>query len=239
MANLQRLDLSGNQLQGEIPPELGNLANLEFLDLGQNQLRGEIPWELGDLAYLETMGLATNQLDGEIPSVLGDLARLKTLYLFQNELRGEIPPELGNLTALERLDLQDNLLEGSIPQELGNLPNLELLNLNGNAALNGCMPEGSAVPFCTAPRNFVFTRVGRVAELSWEHVEGASHYNIYYDDFWSCEERPQYCGLLASEVYENAYTHRSANDGYYGSQYGIEACTRDGCSAWATAEDGN
>ena len=35
------LDLHLNQLRGEIPPELGNLANLTKLWLTENQLRGE------------------------------------------------------------------------------------------------------------------------------------------------------------------------------------------------------
>ena len=139
---------------------------------------------------------------------MGDLANLRELNLSGNRLRGEIPPELGNLVSLEKLHLQDNLLEGTIPPELGDLANLTELNLGGNAALNGCMPEGSAVPFCTTPQSFVVNRVGRTAELSWEHVEGASHYNIYYDDVWSCEERPRYCDLLASEVTDNdLHTH--------------------------------
>ena len=37
------LQLHGNQLTGQIPPELGNLANLGSLYLHQNQLTGEIP----------------------------------------------------------------------------------------------------------------------------------------------------------------------------------------------------
>ena len=44
LANLERL--SENQLTGEIPTELGNLANLERLYLSENQLTGCIPYGL-------------------------------------------------------------------------------------------------------------------------------------------------------------------------------------------------
>ena len=95
-----RLDLSDNQLTGEIPPELGTLANLESLNLRGNELGGEIPAELGTLANLELLDLSDNQLTGEIPAELGTLAKLAGLYINGNQLSGEIPPELGNLANL-------------------------------------------------------------------------------------------------------------------------------------------
>ena len=56
--------LHGNQLTGEIPKELGNLANLTLLFLYGNQLTGEIPKELGNLSNL-TLGFFTTQpVDG-------------------------------------------------------------------------------------------------------------------------------------------------------------------------------
>ena len=71
------LDLARNQLSGEIPPELGNLANLGRLYLFRNQLSGEIPPELGNLTNLGTLYLDNNyQLSGEIPPELGNLANL-------------------------------------------------------------------------------------------------------------------------------------------------------------------
>ena len=46
------LDIFDNQLSGEIPPELGELANLTRLALSGNQLSGEMPPELGELANM-------------------------------------------------------------------------------------------------------------------------------------------------------------------------------------------
>ena len=62
--------LYGNQLRGEIPPELGSLGNLTRLNLFNNELSGEIPPELGDLANLERLQLEGNQLNGCVPSSL-------------------------------------------------------------------------------------------------------------------------------------------------------------------------
>ncbi len=64
------LELNRNQLSGEIPPELGNLANLTVLNLGFNQLSGEIPPELGSLANLIGLTLHANQLSGCVPNRL-------------------------------------------------------------------------------------------------------------------------------------------------------------------------
>ncbi len=133
LASLEDLDLRRNLLTGEIPPELGNLANLGFLRLNDNNLTGEIPPELGNLASLQGLNLHNNALTGEIPAKLGDLASLSFLRLSANNLTGEIPPELGDLASLSFLRLSANNLTGEIPPELGNLASLETLRLSYNA----------------------------------------------------------------------------------------------------------
>ena len=137
---VSELFLSGNQLTGEIPTELGSLSNLETLSLGGNQLTGEIPTELGNFSNLETLDLGGNQLTGEIPTELGNFSNLETLNLGGNQLTGEIPTELGSLSNLETLDLGGNQLTGDIPMELGNLSNLERLDLSSNQ-LTGEIPH--------------------------------------------------------------------------------------------------
>ena len=141
LANLQELVLGDNDLTGEIPPELGNLTNLQRLYLSFNALTEEIPPELGDLANLQELVLGENDLTGEIPPELGNLANLQELFLGGNDLTGEIPPELGNLTNLQRLYLYSNALMGEIPPELGNLTNLQRLSLSFNALTGEIPPE--------------------------------------------------------------------------------------------------
>ncbi len=140
LANLQRLSLGWNQLTGEIPPALGQLANLQYLWLRRNQLTGEIPLELGQLVNLQGLSLGENQLTGEIPPELGQLGNLQQyLYLDANQLTGEIPPELGQLANLQYLHLDANQLTGEIPPELGQLANLQYLHLGANQ-LTGEIP---------------------------------------------------------------------------------------------------
>ena len=134
------LSLSVNELSGEIPAELGNLANLQTLYLYANDLSGEIPAELGSLTNLQTLSLSWNELSGEIPVELGGLTNLLWLQLQNNQLSGEIPVELGNLANLQRLSLYANDLSGEIPVELGNLANLQVLNLFDNT-LSGPLPQ--------------------------------------------------------------------------------------------------
>jgi hypothetical protein len=140
LGHVDQLNLSGNQLNGEIPPELGNLSNLRFLNLGGNQVSGSIPPELGNLSSLLWLWLSPSQLSGVIPPELGNLSNLYYLILAGNQLSGVIPSELGNLSNLYYLALAGNQLSGVIPPELGNPSNLTYLALNRNR-LSGVIPS--------------------------------------------------------------------------------------------------
>ena len=52
--------------------ELGSLSNLELLNLSENDLSGEIPAELGSLSNLIYLYLHDNDLSGCVPSSLED-----------------------------------------------------------------------------------------------------------------------------------------------------------------------
>ena len=54
------LDLSANQLSGEIPAELGNLSRLELLYISDNNLTGALPQSLTGISGLETFHFHNN-----------------------------------------------------------------------------------------------------------------------------------------------------------------------------------
>ncbi|XWS57608.1 hypothetical protein CRYUN_Cryun09bG0188400 [Craigia yunnanensis] len=93
------LDLSKNELSGEIPLPLGSLKSLKLLNLSYNELSGNIPLSLGDLESPETLDLSHNNLDGEIPGTFTKLQELNSLDLSNNKLGGKIPesPQMDTL----------------------------------------------------------------------------------------------------------------------------------------------
>ena len=160
LTDLAGLSLWGNQLQGEIPPTIGSLDNVTHLSLWANQLRGAIPAELGDMASLEWVALGINELTGEIPPELGNLANLSHVDFTLNQLSGEIPTELSNLTNLVWLGFWSNQLSGAIPPELGNLTNLTRLDLDHNNRLSGAIPPELGNP---VKLRVLYLRVNRLS----------------------------------------------------------------------------
>ncbi len=79
------LELDDEDLDGTIPPSLGELSALVTLDLSDNELTGAIPAELGRLANLQILRLSGNSLTGCIPLALrsvltNDLSDLNLSY---------------------------------------------------------------------------------------------------------------------------------------------------------------
>ncbi|KAK7315193.1 hypothetical protein VNO77_33729 [Canavalia gladiata] len=92
-------------------PEL----SLKSIDLSCNNLTGEIPKEVGDLFGLVSLNLSRNNLSGEIPSEIGNLHSLDSLDLSRNHFYGKIPSSLCEIDGLGKLDLSHNSLSGRIP----------------------------------------------------------------------------------------------------------------------------
>ncbi len=132
LESLERLDLHSNRLAGPIPPELGGLRHLKSLKLSFNRFEGPIPEDLSRLGDLRQLNLRDNRLTGAIPGWLDGLTKLSGLALENNQLEGAIPVALGRIAGLAGLSLANNALTGSIPPEIGGIDNLQNLDLSGN-----------------------------------------------------------------------------------------------------------
>ncbi|GMP80801.1 hypothetical protein CsSME_00035775 [Camellia sinensis var. sinensis] len=137
---LRLLDLSSNDLVGQIPVKLGRMVSLFKLKLDDNHLLGNIPPDFSKLSNLEILNLAANDLSGSIPRALEKCKKLWNLKLSNNRFGESIPSEIGRVHNLQILDLGHNLLRGKIPQQIGELQMSETLNLSHNE-LSGFIPS--------------------------------------------------------------------------------------------------
>ncbi|XP_059298758.1 probable LRR receptor-like serine/threonine-protein kinase IRK [Lycium ferocissimum] len=139
--SLLSLNLSRNSLVGTIPKTVCQLKSLDVLDLSENQLNGSIPVELGGAYSLRELKLEKNALTGEIPTSIGNCSTLLSLSLSHNGLTGPVPATLAKLTNLQNVDLSFNKLTGILPKQLVNLGHLESFNISHNQ-LKGELPSG-------------------------------------------------------------------------------------------------
>ncbi|KAB5545178.1 hypothetical protein DKX38_013290 [Salix brachista] len=139
---LRRLNLHNNNFYGSIPDQLFNATSLHGLFLYGNNLSGSLPPSICNLPRLQNLDLSNNSLSGSLPQNLNSCKQLQRLILAKNKFSAPIPagiwPELDNLV---QLDLSDNAFNGSIPNDIGELKSLSnTLNLSFNH-LSGSIPK--------------------------------------------------------------------------------------------------
>ncbi|KAK6922388.1 Leucine-rich repeat-containing N-terminal, plant-type [Dillenia turbinata] len=135
------ISVSGKNLRGYIPSELGTLIFLRRLNLHNNNFYGSIPVQLFNASSLHSLFLYGNNLSGPFPSSICRIPRLQNLDLSNNSLSGSLPRDLRNCKQLQRLILAENGFFGEIPvgiwPEMGNLVQLDLSSNH----FNGSIPE--------------------------------------------------------------------------------------------------
>ncbi|CAL9183667.1 unnamed protein product [Musa hybrid cultivar] len=141
LQQLYALDLSNNQISGEIPRCRPEGSQLLFVNLANNKLRGKIPDSIGNLGNLQFLHLNNNSLFGRIPSSLKNCSRLAVIDLGNNKFSGSIPAWIGqSLRNLQVLLLRSNMFSGHIPLQLGRSSNLQIIDLSNNR-LSGSVPH--------------------------------------------------------------------------------------------------
>ncbi|KAK2992856.1 hypothetical protein RJ640_011949 [Escallonia rubra] len=149
---IETLDLSNNQLRGELPISLpfssGTWVDLSsnriggplplwpdvsYLILANNLFSGSIPASIGHVMQtLQILDLSGNFLTGSIPSSLGKVKPLIYLFLSNNQLTGKIHDEWGSSQDLDTIDVSHNHFCGEIPTSICSLPQLFELNVASN-----------------------------------------------------------------------------------------------------------
>lgn len=139
---LRRLNLHSNNFHGSIPSQLFNATSLHSIFLYGNNLSGPVPPSICTLPRIQNLDLSNNSLSGQIPDDLKKCEQLQRLILARNKLSGEIPAEIwSEMENLVQLDLSSNELTGSIPDSIGDLKSLSgTLNLSFNH-LSGKLPK--------------------------------------------------------------------------------------------------
>ncbi|MBA0723455.1 hypothetical protein Golax_004034 [Gossypium laxum] len=136
LTSLKELDLSNNNLAGDIPYDIPQ--NLQRLNLAFNQFTGSVPYSINQMHSLQYLNLAHNQLQNQLSDMFGPLSSLSTLDLSFNSLTGDLPESFKNLTSMNSMYLQNNQLTGTI-DVLANLP-LDTLYVSNNR-FNGWIPD--------------------------------------------------------------------------------------------------
>ncbi|XWS59373.1 hypothetical protein CRYUN_Cryun08bG0116000 [Craigia yunnanensis] len=132
------LQLSGNQLSGEVPPDIGKMQHFSVLHLGCNKFNGKLPTEIGQLP-LVVLNVSWNKFSGQIPMEIENSRCLQNLDLSHNNFSGTLPTNFNHLNELSKFNISFNpLIAGKIP-EIGQLATFEKDSYLGNPLLHSSL----------------------------------------------------------------------------------------------------
>lgn len=109
------LELTNNNLKGELPRSLGNLTHLKVLNLHNNMIKGNIPTSIGNLSKLKSLNISLNTFQGHVPEEISKIENLEYLYIYANDFTGSLPTKISELPRLRRIrmyatDMQMDLI---------------------------------------------------------------------------------------------------------------------------------
>ncbi|CAJ1953046.1 unnamed protein product [Sphenostylis stenocarpa] len=178
-ANLASLDLSNNEIKGQLPDCWHSLDSLLILDLSHNKLSGKIPKSMSTLVNLRALVLRNNNFMGEFPSALKNCSNLIMLDVGENILSGPIPSWIGeSMSQLIILNMGGNNFSGNIPNHLCYLKRIQLLDLSWNKLSKGiprCLSNFTALSEKSVNRSDIYYHV---------HWINRSYYEVYGSFSW-------------------------------------------------------
>ena len=95
--DLQQLRLANNRLEA-VPQVLGAMSSMTHLDVSGNNISGDIPDFLAFMNNLIHLDISSNSFNSTIPDYMGgNLPNLSSLYMHTNQLTGNMPQSICNL----------------------------------------------------------------------------------------------------------------------------------------------
>ncbi|GJY85134.1 leucine-rich repeat-containing protein [Tanacetum coccineum] len=161
MRQLEQLDLSSNEIYGQIPHWAGEIGGNELhgldlshnfitglpqfqgnglkeLHLKSNLIQGPFPSSICNISSLESLDMSNNRIIGVIPKNIS--SSLQVLNVKSNKIEGSFPPSICNMSFLASLDISDNCIGGVIPECVGSMNKLSMINLGANN-FHGTIPN--------------------------------------------------------------------------------------------------
>eukprot|EP01132_Coremiostelium_polycephalum_P010664 gene10664-13062_t len=126
---ISSLQLSQNNLIGELSEYISFFISIKNIDLSGNQLSGNLPMRILSMNSLETLNISHNYISGELNFI--NAPNLIILCLNNNRLLGYIPKSW-KTPKLYKVDLSHNKFSGTIPKSLFRAKNLDKVDVSSN-----------------------------------------------------------------------------------------------------------
>ncbi|KAM3744068.1 hypothetical protein ACB098_06G024000 [Castanea mollissima] len=168
-------------IKGQVLEYTTNLGLLRTIDLSKNNLSGEIPKEMTSLQGLQSLNLSFNNLTGRIPENIGAMGSLESLDFSENQLSGHIPPSMSKLSFLSRLNLSMNNLFGKIPSST-QLQSLSASSFIGNKLCGPPLTDNCTINYAKPDTKDKGSSGGR--EVDWFYVAMAFGFVVGFWVVW-------------------------------------------------------
>ncbi|XP_030933504.1 receptor-like protein EIX2 [Quercus lobata] len=232
--NLQYLDISNTQISDVIPPSIWNSSSqFKYLNLSHNQINGEIPNNPSILSTSSVIDLSSNQFKGSLPHIsssvivldlsnnsfsksissflcfkTNDSQSIGYLNLEKNNLSGKIPDCWMKWNSLVVLNLANNNFSGSFPASIGSLTLIKSLHLYNNK-FSGNLPSSlrnceNLVTFDVAENEFV----GSIPSWIGHKFSSLMILNLHSNNFHG-QIPKELCALTSLQILDLSYNKLS------------------------------
>ena len=126
--------VSGNNLQGTLPDDLGLLVFLQGVDVSFNpDLQGEIPSTVDGLTEMRNWIASNSGMEGPLPDAIGSWVLLVQFWVDGCLHTGPLPDTIGAWINLEVLSVYENDFSGSLPDSIGDWTQITSFGVHQNA----------------------------------------------------------------------------------------------------------